>query len=69
MKPPKQLRPYPVVKTVEEARVILMAGGGCGIDMTGIPDEERDRMLDELEKIGFGSRRRPAQIQVEQSDK
>jgi hypothetical protein len=65
MKPPRQLKPFPVVKTVEEARVIMMAGGGCGVDMTDVSDEERFRMLDELEKLGFGSHRRSAEIQVE----
>jgi hypothetical protein len=60
----RQLRPFPVVKTVEEARAILMAGGGCAVDMTGLPDEEVNRRLDELEKIGFGARRRSAVIKT-----
>jgi hypothetical protein len=59
----RQTKPFPVVKTVEEARVILMAGGGCAVDMTDLPQEEIDRRLNELEKIGFGSRRRSAVLE------
>jgi hypothetical protein len=47
-------RPFPVVKTLEEAIAIWTRGGGVGIDLTNVPPEEAKRIQENFEKYVKG---------------